>query len=58
MKAIKSAIILIVSGTILNVWLLRSGQQTPYRGSDASTLMEELSGDVTRVSDSRLSTYF
>jgi uncharacterized membrane protein YphA (DoxX/SURF4 family) len=41
MKAIKSAIILIVSGTILNVWLLRSGQQTPYRGSDASTLMEE-----------------
>ena len=41
MKAIKSAIILIVSGTILNVWLLRSGQQTPYRGSDASTLMEK-----------------
>ena len=41
MKAIKSVIILIVSGTILNVWLLRSGQQTPYRVSDASTLMEE-----------------
>ena len=26
---------------ILNVWLLRSGQATPFRGGDAKTLSEE-----------------
>ncbi len=26
---------------ILNVWLLRSGQATPFRGGDAKTLREE-----------------
>ena len=41
MKVLKSVIVLIVSGTILNVWLFRLNQQTPYRGGDASTLMEE-----------------
>jgi hypothetical protein len=28
---------------ILNVWLLRSGKATPYRGGDAKTLREEFS---------------
>ena len=41
MKVLKSVIVLIVSGTILNVWLFRLNQQTHYRGGDASTLMEE-----------------
>lgn len=32
---------LIVALGILNVWLLRSGKATAYRGKDASTLREE-----------------
>ena len=32
---------LIVALGILNVWLLRSGTVTPYRGGDAKTLREE-----------------
>jgi len=32
---------LIVSLGILNVWLLRSGKATAYRGKDANTLREE-----------------
>ena len=35
------ALKLIVSLGILNVWLLRSGKQTAYRGRDAKTLREE-----------------
>ena len=31
----------IVSLGILNVWMLRSGKQTAYRGKDAKTLREE-----------------
>lgn len=31
----------IVALGILNVWLLRSGQATPFRGGDAKTLREE-----------------
>lgn len=32
---------LIVGLSILNVWLIRSKLQTPYRGGDASTIVEE-----------------
>lgn len=32
---------LIVALGILNVWLLRSGKRTPFRGGDASNLREE-----------------
>lgn len=32
---------LIVAVGILNVWLLRSGRATPFRGGDAKTLREE-----------------
>lgn len=35
------ALKLIVSLGILNVWLLRSGKATAYRGKDAKTLREE-----------------
>ena len=31
----------IVSLSILNVWLLRFNNQTPYRGGDSNTLKEE-----------------
>ena len=34
-------LIVLVSGTVLNVWLLRMGKVTPYRGGDATTLAEE-----------------
>ncbi len=33
--------IVLVSGTIFNVWLLRMNQATPYRGSTAGSLKEE-----------------
>ena len=32
---------LIVSFSILNVWLLRAGKQSPYRGGNANTIKEE-----------------
>lgn len=35
------ALKLIVALGILNVWLLRPGKGTPYRGKDAKTLQEE-----------------
>ena len=41
MKILKSIIILIISGTILNVWLLRLNNPTPFRGGDAITLIDE-----------------
>ena len=41
MKILKSIIILIISGTILNVWLLRLNNPTPFRGGDAITLVDE-----------------
>ena len=34
-------LIVLVSGTVFNVWLLRLGNATPYRGGTASTLQEE-----------------
>ncbi|MGB1972259.1 MAG: DoxX family protein [Flavobacteriaceae bacterium] len=34
-------LIVLVSGTIFNVWLLRLGNPTPYRGGDAASLQEE-----------------
>ncbi len=34
-------LIVLVSGTVFNVWLLRLGNATPYRGGAASTLQEE-----------------
>lgn len=32
---------LIVALVLLNVWLIRSGKSTPYRGGDATSLKEE-----------------
>lgn len=34
-------LIVLVSGTVFNVWLLRLGNATPYRGGTANTLQEE-----------------
>lgn len=34
-------LIVLVSGTVFNVWLLRFSQVTPYRGGDATTLVAE-----------------
>lgn len=34
-------LILLVSGTVLNVWFLRQAQATPYRGADALSLKQE-----------------
>lgn len=33
--------IVLVSGTVFNVWLLRMNQFTPYRGGNATTLKDE-----------------
>lgn len=41
MKILQIVLQLIVALGILNVWLLRSGQATAYRGGDAKTLREE-----------------
>lgn len=41
MNSLRIALQLVVGLVILNVWLLRSGKATPYRGSDAKTLREE-----------------
>lgn len=41
MSAILIALKLIVGLGILNVWLLRSGKATAYRGKDAQTMKEE-----------------
>ncbi len=34
-------LIVLVSGTVFNVWLLRLGNATPYRGGTATTLQQE-----------------
>ena len=34
-------LIVLVSGTVFNVWLLRLGNATPYRGGTATNLQEE-----------------
>ena len=34
-------LILLVSGTVYNVWLLRLGKATPYRGGGATSLQDE-----------------
>ena len=41
MKTILIALQVVVAFGILNVWLLRSGSATPFRGGDAKTLREE-----------------
>lgn len=41
MEIFRIALLLIVSLGILNVWILRSGQKTSYRGGNATTLREE-----------------
>jgi len=41
MKKVSAIFILIISGTILNVWLFRLNRPTSFRGNDATTLMEE-----------------
>lgn len=41
MEYIRVALQLIVALGILNVWLLRAGKTTPYRGGDAKNLRQE-----------------
>jgi DoxX-like family len=41
MEYFRIALQLIVAFGILNVWILRSGRATSYRGGDAKTLREE-----------------
>ena len=41
MEILRIALQLIVALGILNVWLLRAGQPTAFRGGDAKTLREE-----------------
>lgn len=41
MEYLLNALQLIVAGGILNVWVLRSGKATPFRGGDAKSLREE-----------------
>ena len=41
MEYFRIALQLIVALGILNVWLLRSGRATPFRGGDAKSLREE-----------------
>ena len=41
MDYIRIALQLVVALGILNVWILRSGQPTPYRGGEAKSLREE-----------------
>jgi uncharacterized membrane protein YphA (DoxX/SURF4 family) len=41
MEIFVSIIQLIIALTILNVWLLRRNRATPYRGGNASNLIEE-----------------
>jgi len=41
MEYFRIALQLIVAVGILNVWLLRSGRATPFRGGDARSLREE-----------------
>ena len=41
MNWIYRLLIVLVSGTVFNVWLLRFSQATPYRGADAANLQAE-----------------
>ena len=41
MKYLKQFLILFVSTVVLNVWLLRFNKATPYRGGDATNMIEE-----------------
>ncbi len=41
MQILRIVLQVIVALGILNVWLLRSGQRTPFRGGHAGTLREE-----------------
>ena len=41
MEIFRIALLLIVGLGILNVWILRSGRKTSYRGGHATTLREE-----------------
>jgi len=41
METLRIVLQVVVALGILNVWLLRAGRGTPYRGGDARTLREE-----------------
>ena len=41
MKYIKQILVLFVSITVLNVWLIRFNNATIYRGGDAANMLEE-----------------
>ena len=41
MEILRIALLLIVGLGILNVWILRAGRKTSYRGGNATTLREE-----------------
>lgn len=41
MHVFVSVVQVIVALTLLNVWLMRFNEKTPYRGGDASTMPEE-----------------
>ena len=44
MNWIYRLLIVLVSGTVFNVWLLRFSQATPYRGADAANLQSRVFG--------------
>ena len=41
MKYVKQILVLFVSMTVLNVWLIRFNNATIYRGGDAANMLEE-----------------
>ena len=41
MKIINTILTVVVSLTVINVWLFRSNRSTSYRGGDATSLLEE-----------------
>jgi hypothetical protein len=41
MKIINRILTVVVSLTVINVWLFRSNRSTSYRGGDAASLLEE-----------------
>ena len=41
MKIINTILTVVVSLTVINVWLFRSNRSTSYRGGDAASLLEE-----------------
>tara|TARA_B100001250_G_scaffold397539_1_gene404759 strand:- start:6018 stop:6389 length:372 start_codon:yes stop_codon:yes gene_type:complete len=49
MSQISKILSAVVSFTIINVWLFRANQSTPYRGGNASSLYEEF--EVYGLSD-------